>query len=209
MPAAFTESVVEEAALAWFGELGYEVRFGPEIAHDGANPERVDYREVVLAGRLHDALERLNPAASGEAREEALRRVTRVGSPSLVQANRAFHDLLVNGVAVEVLRDGETRGELVQVVDFADPAKNDWLAVNQFTVVEGLAGGQIERRPDVVLFVNGLPLGVVELKNMADEGATIDHAYNQLQTYMAQIPRLFHFNEVSSSRMGRRRRLGA
>lgn len=191
MPASFTESVVEEAALAWFADLGFEVRFGPDIAHDGPDPERADYREVVLAGRLRDALERLNPAASAEARDEAFRRVSQIGSPSLVQANRAFHDLLVNGVAVEVLRNGEKRGELIDVVDFDDPANNDWLAVNQFTVL-----GETERRPDVVLFVNGLPLAVLELKNTADEGATVDDAYNQLQTYMAQIPRLFHSNEL-------------
>ncbi len=192
MPAAFTESVVEEAALAWLAELGYAVEFGPNIAHDGPTPERASYRDVLLTGRLRDAIDRINPSASPDAREEALRRATQLGSPSLVQANRAFHTLLVDGAEVDVLRNGEKRGELVRLIDFDDPAKNDWLAVNQFTVVEG----QIERRPDIVLFVNGLPLAVIELKNTANEGATIDHAFNQLQTYQAQIPRLFHFNEL-------------
>ncbi len=109
--AVFTESVVEEAALAWLDELGWEIRFGPDIAHDGPNPERADYREVILTRRLRDAIARLNPAASLETREESLRRITQLGSPSLIQANRAFHDLLVNGIPVEVLRSGEQRGE--------------------------------------------------------------------------------------------------
>ncbi len=192
----YLERDVEEAALSWLAELGYEVRFGPNIAHDGPNPERSDYREVILAGRLRDALARLNPSASVAARDEAFRRLSQLGSPSLVQANRAFHKQLVEGVPVDVVRDGETRGELIRVLDFGDPTKNDLLAVNQFTVVDALAGGQIERRPDIVLFVNGLPLAVVELKNTADEGATVDHAFKQLQTYQAQIPRLFHTNEL-------------
>jgi type I restriction enzyme R subunit len=188
---SFTESVVEEAALEWFREIGWDVRFGPDIAVDGDAPERSDYRDVTLSGRLTEAVDRLNQGASVVGREEALRRVEQVGSPLVVQANRAFHGMLVNGVEVEVLVEGERRGELVRLVDWEVPGNNDWLAVNQFTVV-----GETERRPDIVLFVNGLPLGVIELKNMADVGATIDQAFNQLQTYQAQIPRLFHFNEV-------------
>jgi type I restriction enzyme R subunit len=187
----FTESVVEEAALEWFRELGYTVLHGPDIAPESATPERAAYTDVILATRLTDALVRLNPDASLEAREEAFRRVSQLGSPSLVLANREFHKLLLDGVAVEVLRDGEQRGELLRLMDLDDPAANDWLAVNQFTVV-----GETERRPDIVIFVNGLPLAVIELKNMADPKATIDGAFRQLQTYQAQIPRLFHFNEL-------------
>lgn len=189
--AKFTESTVEEAALEWFAEIGWAVKFGPDIAVDGGAPERADYRDVTLAGRLTEAVDRLNPGASVVAREEALRRVAQVGSPSVVQANRAFHTLLTDGVEVEVLVDGEKRGELIRLVDWEKPSQNDWVAVNQFTVV-----GETERRPDIVLFGNGLPLGVIELKNMADVGATVDQAFNQLQTYQAQIPRLFHFNEI-------------
>ncbi|MDP9355453.1 MAG: type I restriction endonuclease subunit R [Chloroflexota bacterium] len=192
MPSSpFTESVVEEAALAWLQQLGYDVLHGPDIGPDSANPERLNYQDGILAGRLRDALARLNPSASPEAREEAYRRLTQIGSPSLIQANRAFHDLLVNGIPVEVLRNGEQRGELIRLVDFDDPPNNDWLVVNQFTVI-----GQTERRPDTVVFVNGLPLAVFEFKNMADPKATIDTAFKQFQTYQAEIPRLFHANEL-------------
>ncbi len=187
----FTESDVEEAALSWFAELGYHIVSGPTIAPDGQNPERLTYQDVVLTARLFDAIARLNPAASQDARDEALRRLTQLGSPSLVMANREFHKLLVDGIEVEILRDGEQRGEHIRFIDFDDPANNDWLAVNQFTVV-----GEIERRPDVVIFVNGIPLAVIEFKNMADLGATIDQAYNQLQTYQLQIPRLFQYNAL-------------
>jgi len=187
----FAESVVEGAALEWLREIGYRVLHGPEIAPESATPERATYQEVILATQLSDALLRLNPSASLDARKEAFRRVNQLDSPSLVLANRAFHELLVDGVEVEVLQNGEPRGELLRLVDFDEPANNDWLAVNQFTVV-----GETERRPDIVIFVNGLPLAVVELKNMADPRATIDGAFRQLQTYQAQIPRLFHFNEL-------------
>lgn len=188
----FTESVVEEAALEWLAAVGWSVRAGAEIAPGGGSPERAEYREVVLADRLGEALERLNPGASAAARADAFRRVMQLSSPSLVQANRTFHDSLVNGIAVDVLRDGEHVGELVRLVDFDDPANNDWLAVNQYTVVEG----NHERRPDIVLFVNGLPLAVIELKNAADESATIETAYRQLQTYQQQIPRLLQYSEI-------------
>lgn len=188
----FNESTVEEAALAWLAELGWQVAHGPDIAPESAAPERDDYREVILAGRLGDALLRLNPTASQDALDEAFRRVNQTGSPAFIAANRAFHTLLVDGISVDVLRQGETRGELIRLIDFDESTNNDWLAVNQFTVVEG----QIERRPDVVLFVNGLPLAVIEFKNMADPKATIDTAFKQFQTYQAQIPRLFHFNEL-------------
>ena len=200
----FTESIVEEAALAWFEQLGYEVVHGPDIAPGQPAAERDDYRNVVIAGRLRDAIARINPGASPEARDEALRRVVQAEQPSLVLANRAFHRLLVDGVFVEVLREGEKRGERLALVDFDDPANNDWLAVNQYTVVEG----QIERRPDVVVFVNGIPLAVIELKNTADEDATVDHAWNQLQTYQAQIPRLFQTNVLLVISDGNETRVG-
>ncbi|MDP9365221.1 MAG: type I restriction endonuclease subunit R [Chloroflexota bacterium] len=196
MPAGFTESVVEEAGLEWLAQIGWSVCHGPDVAPGEPAAERTDYREVVLPGRLQAAINRLNPAASSEAQAEAIRRVTQPDSPSLIQANRAVHKFLVEGVPVEVLRNGEPRGELVRLIDFDHPANNDWLAVNQFTVVESLGGSQVERRPDVVLFVNGLPLAVVEFKNTADPKTTIDTAWKQLQTYQAQIPRLFHSNEL-------------
>lgn len=130
----FTESVVEEAALEWLEGLGYVILHGPDIAPGAPDAERADYREVVLLARLTDAVDQLNPDASLEAREEAVRRITHVGSPSPLLANREFHKLLVEGVPVDVMRDGVPRGERVRFIDFDDPANNDWVAVNQFTI---------------------------------------------------------------------------
>jgi len=190
---AFTESVVEEAALAWLEAIGWQVAHGPEIAPDMPGAERANYGEVVLSTRLRDALARLNPNLPAEALEDAFRKLTRPEGADLIQRNRALHRLMVDGVTVEYHgADGAIRGAQARVLNFDDPANNDWLAVNQFTVVEN----KRERRPDVVLFVNGLPLAIVELKNAADEGATIWTAFQQLQTYKAEIPSLFAPNAV-------------
>jgi type I restriction enzyme R subunit len=189
----FSESELEQVALTWLSESGYAVAHGVEIAPGEAKPERDDYHEVLLARRLRDALERLNPDLPPELLEEAFRKLTRTESPSLIQNNRAFHRMLTEGVTVEQRRDdGSIAGVQVRLIDFDDPDNNDWLAVNQFTVVEG----QHERRADVVIFINGLPLAVIELKNPADEQATIWSAFNQLQTYRNEIPSLFRFNEL-------------
>lgn len=188
----FTESVVEEAALDWLAGLGWRVAHGPEIAPGMPEAERESYHDVILVERLRAAVERLNPGASQMARAQALDVALTAGAPDLMVANRGFHGLLVNGVEVETLVAGEARGERLQSIDFERPANNDWLAVNQFTVVEG----QHERRPDVVLFVNGLPLVVIEFKNAADPKATIETAFKQLVTYQNQIPRLFRTNEL-------------
>jgi len=190
---SFTESVVEQAALAWLESPGYTVLSGPEIAPGEASAERADYGQVILERRLRQALERLNPNVPPDALEEAFRKLTRPDLPSLVASNHLVHKSLVEGVPVEYQRaDGSLGGDLVRVLDFDNPENNDFLAVNQFTVVEG----RHERRPDIVLFVNGLPLAVIELKNAADEDATIWSAFNQLQTYKQQIPSLFTFNEA-------------
>ncbi|GIW12562.1 MAG: DEAD/DEAH box helicase [Tepidiforma sp.] len=188
-----TESDVEQAALAWLEATGWRIAHGPDIAPDGPVPERTDYREVVLSTRLRDALARLNPGLPAEALEDAFRKLTRLPGADLIQRNRALHRLLVDGVTVEY-RDTSSaiRGAQVRVIDFDEPANNDWLAVNQFTVVEN----RRERRPDVVLFVNGLPLAVIELKNAADEQATVWAAWQQLQTYQAEIPSLLSANAV-------------
>ena len=189
----FTESVVEEAALAWLEGLGYTILHGPDIAPGEPFAERDDYGQVVLERRLRQALQRLNPQAPPDALDEAFRRLTRPDSPSLVANNHAVHRYLVEGVPVEYQRaDGSFRGDLIRVLDHDDPENNEFLAVNQFTVVEE----KRERRPDVVLFVNGLPLAVIELKNPADENADIWRAFNQLQTYKQQIPSLFVYNEA-------------
>src|SRR5882672_7781091 len=177
---SLNESIVEDAALEWFGELGYAVGHGPHLAPGEPAAERGSFGEVVLVERLRAALRRLNGGIPEEAREEALRKVLRVGTPSLTQTNRAFHRMLRDGVPVEYPRpDGSIAGDHVQLVDFARPAANDWLAVNQFTVIEG----QHNRRPDIVVFLNGLPLGLIELKNAADEKADIWSAFRQFQTY--------------------------
>ena len=167
---SFTESVVEDAALSWFGELQYSVEHGPEIAPGELSPERASLGEVVFPERFRTALRKLNPKLPAEALHEAFRKVTVPQHPSLIANNRAFHRMLVDGIAVECRRkDGTIGAEIVRLIDFDDPEANDWLAVNQFTVIEG----QHNRRPDVVIFVNGLPLGVIELKNAADEDADI------------------------------------
>ena len=188
-----TESVVEQAALAWLETIGWRVAHGPHIAPDMPSAERRDYGEVILAQRLRDALARLNPALPAEALEDAFRRVTRPAGAELIGRNRGVHRLLVDGVTVEHrTAEAEIRGAQARLIDFDDPANNDWLAVNQFSVTEH----RHSRRPDVVLFVNGLPLAVLELKNAADEDATIWTAFQQLQTYKAEIPSLYAPNAV-------------
>ena len=203
---SLNESIVEDAALEWFGELGYAVGHGPHLAPGEPAAERASFGEVVLVGRLREAIRRLNPAIPEEAREEALRKVLRVGTPSLTQTNRAFHRMLRDGVPVEYPRpDGSIAGDHVRLVDFGDVRANDWLAVNQFTVIEG----QHNRRPDIVVFVNGLPLGLIELKNAADEDATIWSAYAQLQTYKAEIASLLHYNAALVVSDGLQARMGS
>ncbi len=190
---AFTESVVEEAALAWLEGVGWRIAHGPEIAPDMAAAERADYGEVVLARRLRDALARLNPTLPAETLEDAFRKLTRPEGADLIQRSRALHRMLVDGVTVEYRdAEGAIRGAQARVIDFDDARANDWLAVNQFAVLEN----KHARRPDLVLFVNGLPLAVLELKNAADEDATIWTAFQQLQTYKAEVPVLFATNAV-------------
>ena len=188
-----TENDVEQAALEWLASLGWRVAHGPDIAPTGSAPERADYTQVVLSQRLRDALARLNPGLPADALDDAFRRLTHPEGASLEARNRAFHRMLVDGVTVEYrTADGGIRGAQAQVIAFDDPAANDWLAVNQFTVVEN----RDNRRPDVVLFINGLPLGVIELKNPTDEDASIWTAWQQLQTYKAELGSLFSFNEL-------------
>ena len=159
---AVTESVVEDAALDWLAGCGWNVTHGPDIAPDSPGSERADYGAVVLEGRLRGAMDRLNPNLPAPALDDACRKLTRPGGATVEARNRVFHRMVVDGVTVEHRTgDGHIRGAQVRVLDFDDPAGNDWLAANQVTVVEN----KHERRPDVVLFVNGLPLGLIELKN--------------------------------------------
>ncbi|MBN2207826.1 MAG: type I restriction endonuclease subunit R [Candidatus Coatesbacteria bacterium] len=201
-----SESALERATLNWIDELGYSVLRGQEIAPGEPGAEREDFGEVILTERLRDALWRLNPDVPDEAREEAFRKVTLLDSPSLVENNRAFHRLLLDGVAVECRRpDGSIGYQQVRLVDWDEPDNNDWLAVNQFSVKEG----QCVRRPDIVVFVNGLLIAVIELKNPTDETATLDRAFNQVQTYKREIPRLFAYNEVLVISDGLEARIGS
>ncbi|MBE7427060.1 MAG: type I restriction endonuclease subunit R [Ideonella sp.] len=206
--AAVSENDVEQAALRWLAGLGWATAHGPDISPpDAKTPgtERASYRDVVLAQRLRDAIARLNPQVPAGARDDALRRVLNPNVPGLVNANRQLHRWLVDGVPVEFQKDGQTRGDRVRLLDFADVAANDWLAVNQFSVL----GPKLTRRPDVVLFVNGLPLVVVELKNPGDEDADIWAAWNQLQAYQQDIPDLFHANALQVVSDGVHARMGS
>ncbi len=200
-----TESDVEAAALEWLAAVGWGVVHGPEIAPDMPSAERLDYGEVVLARRLRDALARLNPTLPHEALDDAFRKLTRPEGADLIVRNRALHRLLVDGVTVEY-RDaaGAIRGAQATVIDYDDPTTNNWLAVNQFSVVEQ----KRSRRPDIVLFLNGLPLAVLELKNAATENATIWSAYQQLQTYQAELPALFSTNALLAVSDGVEARVG-
>ena len=186
------ESHVEEAALAWLAELGYATANGLDIGPDGIAPERASYGDVLLIERVRAAIAKLNPDSTAETRAEVSRQAdAELKRPRWCEENRRLHRYMVEGVPVEVRRpDGTISGEQVRLIDFDDPDANDWLAVNQFTVIENKAN----RRPDVVIFVNGLPLGVIELKNPGDENATLDGAFNQLQTYKSQITSLFRTN---------------
>ena len=189
--ASLSESTVEAAALSWLENLGWRIAHGPDIAPDTPGTERTDYGQVILEQRVRDALARLNPDLATAALDDAFRRLARPEGSTLEARNRAFHRMVVDGVTVEYRKpDGAVRGAQARLLDFEDPANNDWLAVNQFTVVEN----KHERRPDIVLFVNGLPLGIIELKNPADEDATIWTAWQQLQTYQAELPVLFAMN---------------
>ncbi|KRP85207.1 DEAD/DEAH box helicase [Bradyrhizobium pachyrhizi] len=191
MSSNFAESHVEEAALAWLSELGYSTANGLDLGPDSDKPERASYGDVLLVDRLRAAIAKLNPTLTVEARAEVLAKVIQTETPLLVEENRRLHRYIVEGVPIEVRRaDSSIGGEQVRLIDFDNPDANDWLAVNQYTVIENKAN----RRPDVVTFVNGLPLGVIELKNPGDENATLDGAFNQLQTYKAQITSLFRTN---------------
>ena len=200
------ESTVEQAALDWLSALGWQVAHGPDIAPDTLGAERDDYGQVVLDRRLSDVLILLNPSLPTSALDEAVRKLTQPEGATLEARNRSFHRMLVNGVNVEYrASDGSIRGDQAQVIDFDDPDNNDWLAVNQFTVTEN----RNTRRPDVVLFLNGLPLGVIELKNPADEDASVWTAWRQLQTYQAELPTLFSMNGVLMVSDGLNARIGA
>ena len=199
-----TEADVEQAGLAWLAGIGWRIAHGPDIAPDTPGAQRADYGQVVLEHRLRDALAEFNPDLPAAALDDAFRRLTRPEGATLEARNRAFHRMLVQGVTVEYRAGGAIRGAQANVIDFETPANNDFLAVNQFTVTEN----RNTRRPDVVLFVNGFPLAIIEIKNPADEDATIWTAWNQLQTYRAELPALFSLNELLIVTDGTEARVG-
>ena len=195
---SITENEIEQIAIDYLQNMGYTHVLGTAISPDGEHPER-QYNEVVLVTRLRDAIDKLNPSVSQDAKDDALKKVLRTDSPNALINNETFHKYLTEGIDVEVRTDSGIRGEKVYIVDFNNPGNNVFLAVNQFTIIEGnpaYGTGRQNKRPDIILFINGLPLVVIELKNAVDENATIKSAFNQLQTYKQAIPSLFTFNEL-------------
>ena len=191
MPTIITESIIEEKGLKILNELGYTLLYGPDISEGGKHEER-KYPEVILAGRLRQALERINPKIPKEGIIEAIRKVQRSESQNLLNNNQQFHNFLVNGVEVEYKKDGKIKGDKVWLIDFEKVKNNEFLAVNQFTIVEN----NHNRRPDILIFINGLPLALFELKNPADQDATMSNAFKQVETYKVEIPSLFRYNEI-------------
>lgn len=185
-----TESEIEKFAIELLERQGYQYIYAPDIAPDSDTPERERFEDVLLLERLRKAVGRINPDIPADAREDAIRQVRRLNSPELISNNEAFHRMLTEGINVSYRKDGADRGDLVWLVDFKDPENNDFLVANQFTVVEN----DKNKRPDIILFVNGLPLVVIELKNPADENATVRSAFRQFQTYKQTIPSLFAYN---------------
>jgi len=192
----YTEANLEEAILEWLkDDLGYSVVFGPNIAHDGEYPERSSYEDIVLVGRLRSAIHRINPTIPEESREEAIKKIINMpySSPSFLTANQSFHKMVSEGVDVEYKRkDGTVAGDKVYLFDYNNLNNNDWLAVNQFTIIEN----NHNRRPDIIIYINGLPIAVFELKNPSDPDATLKSAFNQIETYKKDIPSLFAYNEL-------------
>ena len=200
-----TEAQLEALAITWFQEIGWAHAHGPDIAHDGIAPERTSYNEVVLRGRLREALVRLNPQLPAEAIEKALQAATTVSEPTLVKRNHAFHRMMLDGVPVDWNTPDGKRFDHARLLDFQDPDNNDFLIVDQFTIT----GTKQPRRPDLIAFVNGLPLAVIELKNPVDADADVWHAYQQLQTYKEQIDPLFTTNAALVVSDGFNARIGS
>ncbi len=188
--AKLTESEIETLAIERLQALGFDYVYAPDVAPDSANPERESFAEVLLLSRLRNAVARINPTLPAAALDEAIKTIQRISSPELLANNEAFHRLLTEGVNVSYQKDGNTRGDLVWLVDFTNPDNNEFVVANQFTIIEN----NQNKRPDIILFVNGLPLVVIELKNAVDENTTLTSAYRQLETYKQTIPSLFTYN---------------
>ncbi|MCL1911282.1 MAG: type I restriction endonuclease subunit R [Leptospirales bacterium] len=185
-----TESAIEKFAIELLEKQGCQYIYGPNIAPDSETPERSSFEDILLIERLKTAVARINSGLPADAREDAIRQIQRISSPDLITNNETFHRMLTEGIKVTYQKDGNSRGDLVWLIDFNDPENNEFIAVNQYTVIEN----HNNKRPDLILFVNGLPLVVIELKNPVDENATIHSAFNQIETYKQQIPSLFVYN---------------
>lgn len=188
--AKITESQIEDFAIELLERQGYEYIYAPDIAPDSDTPERESFADVVLLERLRNAVARINPSISKDNQADAIKRILRLNSQELIVNNEAFHRMLSEGIKISSQERGYDRGDLVWLIDFANPDNNDFVVANQLTVVEN----DVNKRPDVVLFVNGLPLVVIELKNPVDENATVTSAFRQLGTYKEMIPCLFTYN---------------
>ena len=184
------ESAIEEYAIELLQSQRFDYIYGPDIAPDSDNPERESFEDVILIDRLRSAVQRINPSISCDAQEDAVKQIQRINSPELISNNEDFHKGLTEGITVETYKNGEQRGDKVWLIDFENPDKNEYLAVNQFTIIEN----HVNKRPDIILFINGLPLVVIELKNAVDENATMQSAFRQFQTYKDTIPSLFTYN---------------
>ena len=192
MSKKITESEIEKFAIELLEKQGYQYIHGPDIAPDSEKPERASYEDVILLEKLKTAVTRINPLIPAEAREDAIKQIARLNSPELITNNENFHRMLTEGINVTYQKDGHSRGDLVWLINFNDPEDNDFIVLNQYTVIEN----HVNKRPDVILFVNGLPLVVIELKNPADENATVHSAFKQVQTYKQAIPSLFTYNGI-------------
>ncbi|HRJ15255.1 MAG TPA: type I restriction endonuclease subunit R, partial [Saprospiraceae bacterium] len=192
-----TEHIIESFAIELLNKLGYEYVYAPDIAPDGDNPERANYEQVLLPGRIEKAVQRINRGIPADAQAEAIKAIQRLASPELIINNEMFHRLLTEGIPVSKRVDGDERGDRVWLIDFKNPYNNDFVVANQFTIIESgntLPAGKHGKRPDIILFVNGIPLVVMELKNAADENTTVHSAFKQIETYKAIIPSLFTYN---------------
>ncbi len=184
------ESEIEAFAIELLEKQGCQYIYAPDIAPDSDTPERQSFEDVLLIERLRKAVARINPSIAADIREDAVKQIQRLNSPDLISNNEAFHRMLTEGITVTFQKAGYGRGDLVWLIDFENPQNNDFMVANQFTVIEN----NVNKRPDMILFVNGLPLVVIELKNPADANATVLSAFKQLQTYIQTIPSLFTYN---------------
>jgi type I restriction enzyme R subunit len=185
-----TESEIEQFAIELLEHQGYQYIYAPDITPDSDTPECNRFEDVLLLDRLSTAVGQINPDIPPDAREDAIKQIQRLISPELIANNEAFHRMPTEGIKVSYQKDGANRGDLVWLVDFNNPQNNEFLVTNQFTVVEN----NVNKRPDIILFINGLPLVVIELKNPADENATVRSAFRQFRTYKQAIPSLFAYN---------------